>query len=63
MDTMGIYIFNATKNGWLQDDGKSWGPLSGACEYPPGEERAAETLREKIGEQSDDTTWTVALLH
>ena len=62
MDTLGIYIFNATRNGWLQDDEKSWGPFSSAVEFTPGNERVAEDIRTRET-KGDDTTFTVALLH
>lgn len=61
MNTLGIYIFNATRNAWLQDDEKSWGPFSGATEFTEGNERYAEGIRER--ESGDDVTFVMAALH
>ncbi len=61
MDTLGIYIFNSTRNKWLQDDEKSWGPFDGAAEFTAGNEVLAEDIR--IRQSGDDVTYTMAVLH
>lgn len=61
MNTLGIYIFNSTRNQWLQDDEKSWGSFGGACEYTEGNEETAEAVRER--ESGEDITFTMAALH
>jgi hypothetical protein len=61
MGILGIYIFNSTRNEWLQDDLKSWGPFSGAFEWSESGEEAAESTREYL--EGDDVTFTMAALH
>jgi hypothetical protein len=58
--TLGIYVFNRTRNAWLQEDEKSWGPFGGAVEFAEGHEATAEAIRER--ESGDDTTYTMAAL-
>lgn len=59
--TLGIYIFNSTRNAWLQADEHSWGPFSGACEFTEGNERLAEDIRERET-TGDDATYTMVAL-
>jgi hypothetical protein len=61
MDTLGIYIFNSTRNAWLQDDEKSWGPFDGAAEFTPGNEDLAEDIRTR--ESGEDVTYVMAAQH
>lgn len=61
MSTLGIYIFNATRNAWLQADEKSWGSFGEAAEFTEGNEQLAEDIR--LRESGDDTTFTMAALH
>lgn len=67
MNTLGIYIYNADRNEWYigtepKGAGRAvkWGRFSGAKEWPDGEERKVEELREAI--TGNDVTYTVALL-
>lgn len=60
MDTLGIYIFNATRKAWLQDDEKSWGPFETASEWTAGNDDLAEHVRQR--ESGDDVTYTMAAL-
>lgn len=61
MNTLGIYVYNSTRNAWLQDDEKSWGPFVTAIEYSEGNEQLAEDIRER--ESGDDVTFVMAALH
>lgn len=62
MDVLGIYIFNSTRQAWLQEDEKSWGPFSGATEFTAGNEETAEAIRERET-PAGETTFTMAALH
>lgn len=59
-NVLGIYIYNADRNKWLQEDQKTWGPFSGAFEWSDAGDEAAEDLRLKIS--AGDTTYTMAAL-
>jgi hypothetical protein len=61
VNVLGIYIFNSTRNAWLQDDERTWGSFSGAVEYTEGNEALAEDIRERVS--GDDVTFTMAALH
>jgi hypothetical protein len=58
MTTLGIYVFNSTRNAWLQDDGTSWGGFTDAFEFD--DEDFAEAIR--VRESGDDVTYTMAAL-
>lgn len=62
MDTLGIYVFNETRNQWLQEDKKTWGSFAGAQEFTPGDERLAEDIRLRET-KGGDVTYTMAALH
>lgn len=62
MDVLGIYIFNSSRNQWLQEDEKSWGSFGGACEFTPGNEETAEAIRERET-PAGETSFTMAALH
>ena len=59
MDQLGVYVFNSTRNQWLQDDERSWGSFAGAAEF--NDAALAEDIR--LRESSDDVTFTMAALH
>jgi len=59
MNVLGIYIFNETRNTWLQDDRRSWGSFADAAEFQDAD--FAERLREEVS--ADDVTFTMAALH
>ena len=59
MDILGVYIFNSTRNAWLQDDEKSWGSFDSAVEFTDAD--LTEQIRERVSE--DEITFTMAALH
>lgn len=61
MTTLGIYIFNATRNAWLQDDEHSWGPFHSACEFTASNEDLAEDIRTRET-AGNDATYVMAAL-
>lgn len=62
MNTLGIYVFNETLNAWLQDDEKTWGPMSTAVEFTEGNEQLAEDIRLRET-KNNHVTFTMAALH
>jgi hypothetical protein len=63
MQTLGIYIYNATRNKWLSDDEKSWvGFDDGVAEFTEGNEQLAEDIRLRET-KNDDVTFVMAALH
>ena len=58
MNVLGIYIYNSTRNAWLQEDEKSWGSFDGAAAFTEGNEETAEAIRERET-KNDDTTYTM----
>ncbi len=67
MGTLGIYIFNETRNQWYAGAGgvrggrARWGSFQDAHEFSEGEEEHAEKIRELVS--GDDVTFTMAALH
>lgn len=59
MDQLGVYIFNFTRNQWLQEDEHSWGSFGGAAEF--NDAALAEDIR--LREGGGDVTYTMAALH
>lgn len=62
MNTLGIYIYNSTRDQWLQENRRSWGPFSSAFEWSEAGDEAAEAVRLRVT-KNGDTTFTMAALH
>lgn len=61
MNVLNICIFNQSRNEWLQDDERSWGPFYSAACFAPGNEQLAEDIRIRET-KGDDVTYTMAVL-
>lgn len=60
MDILGTYVFNSTRNAWLQDDERSWGSFAGAAEFTDAQ--LAEDIRQRET-SGDDVTYTMSAMH
>jgi hypothetical protein len=61
MNILGIYVYNADRDEWLQVDQKSWGPFSSAREWYEIGETTAEEVRLRVS--AGETTFVMAALH
>lgn len=59
MEAFEFYVFNQTRNAWLQDDEKSWGDFTGAQAFTDAQ--LAEDIRERET-KGDDTTYTFGFM-
>lgn len=58
--TLGIYIFNSTRNAWLQEDSMSWGSFHTAREFHEDERDEAESLSEGMAFKTNDVHYVMA---
>jgi hypothetical protein len=64
MSTLGIYIFNSTRNQWYASESHGlarWGSFNAAAEFSGDDPDVVERIRERVS--GDDVTFTMAALH